>query len=48
MKSLLKCIHKKNKLYKKTIINSNLNMEYTNYKNCLNKILKNMKKVLFW
>ena len=39
-KSLLKCIHKKNKLYKKTIINSNLDMEYKNYKNCLSKILK--------
>ena len=39
-KSLLKCIHKKNKLYKKTIINSNLDMEYKNYKNCLSTILK--------
>ena len=37
-KSLLKCIHKKNKLYKKTIINSNLDMEYTNYKNCLSEV----------
>ena len=45
-KSLLKCIHKKNKLYKKTIINSYFDMEYKNYKNCLNVILLNVKKII--
>ena len=40
-KSLLKCIHKKNKLYKKTIINLNLDMEY---KNCLNTIFFKCEK----
>ena len=43
-KSLLKCIHKKHKLYKQTIINSNLDMEYKNYNNCLNTILKKCEK----
>ena len=43
---LIKCIHKIN-FYKKTIINSNLDMEYKNYKNCLNKKIFKCEKIYY-
>ena len=42
--SILKCIGKKNKMYKKSLNNHSLINVYTNYKNCLMKILKHTEK----
>ena len=42
--SILKCIGKKNKMYKKSLNNHSLINVYTNYKNCLMKILKYTEK----
>ena len=37
---IIKCIGKKNKMYKQYLHNHSLINVYTNYKNCLMKILK--------
>ena len=44
MASIIKCIGNKNKMYKKSLNNHSLINIYTNYKNCLMKILKYTEK----